>query len=92
MVVMIFDKTTPAIRGKLSMWFLEIKTGVFVGHVSAMVRDKLWDWVTSQPKLGGCIQVYASNTEQHFAIRQAGATSRQILHEEGLYLVAKMND
>ena len=92
MVVMIFDKTTPAIRGKLSMWFLEIKTGVFVGHVSAMVRDKLWDWVNSQPKLGGCIQVFPSNTEQHFSIRQAGATSRKVLHEEGLYLVAKISD
>jgi len=89
---MIFEKTTPSIRGKLSMWFLEIKTGVFVGHVSATVRDKLWEWASSQKKLGGCIQVFPAVNEQHFSIRQTGESSRKIFWEEGLFLVAKIKD
>ncbi|MCD6345555.1 MAG: type I-E CRISPR-associated endoribonuclease Cas2, partial [Anaerolineae bacterium] len=43
MVVMILEKVPVGVRGELTRWLLEIKTGVFVGHISARVRDKLWE-------------------------------------------------
>ena len=39
---MILEKVPPSLRGELTRWFLEPKAGVFVGHVGAMVRDRLW--------------------------------------------------
>ena len=43
MVVIILEKVSASLRGELSRWLIEPKPGVFIGHVSAMVRDKLWE-------------------------------------------------
>jgi CRISPR-associated protein Cas2 len=45
MVVIILEKVPVRLRGELTRWLLELKAGVFVGKVSAMVRDKLWQRV-----------------------------------------------
>ena len=41
MIVMILENVPTSLRGELSRWLLEPRAGVFVGHVSARVRDKL---------------------------------------------------
>ena len=40
MVVIILEKVSASLRGELTRWMIEPHTGVFVGHVSGMVRDK----------------------------------------------------
>lgn len=87
MLVMILEKITPGARGELSRWLVEVKTGVFVGHVSARVRDKLWEKYESAKRLGGVTQIWSTNTEQKFQMRMTGDTSRQIVEMEGLQLV-----
>ena len=87
MMVMILERVPPGLRGELTRWFLEPKAGVFVGRVSAMVRDRLWEKACKQAKEGGCLLIHSSNTEQGFAIRTWGRTARLIADFEGLYLV-----
>ena len=43
MVVIVIDNASAKLRGELTKWLLEVKPGVFVGKVSAMVRERLWD-------------------------------------------------
>ena len=45
MVVMILESVPPSLRGEITRWMIQPKAGVFVGKVSAMVRDKLWEKV-----------------------------------------------
>ena len=45
MIVLIVERAPASLRGEVTRWLLETQPGVFVGHVSAMVRDKLWDKV-----------------------------------------------
>ncbi len=45
MIVLILERVPASLRGELTRWLLETRPGVFVGRVSAMVRDKLWDKV-----------------------------------------------
>lgn len=87
MLVMILEKVTPGARGELSRWLVEVKTGVFVGHVSARVRDKLWEKFEQAKRLGGVTQIWSTNTEQKFQMRMTGDTSRQIVEMEGLQLI-----
>ena len=42
MVIMLLERVSPGLRGELTRWLLELKAGVFVGRVSAMVRERLW--------------------------------------------------
>ena len=45
MVVLFMEHVPPSLRGKLSRWMIEPRAGVFVGSISAMVREKLWESV-----------------------------------------------
>jgi len=87
MLVLILEKVSPGLRGELSRWFLEPKAGVFVGRVSAMVRDRLWEKACSQTGNGGCLMLYSSDSEQGYRIRNWGKTARSIVDFEGLFLV-----
>ncbi len=89
MVVMIVERVSPSLRGELSRWLIEVKAGVFVGKVSALVRDKLWEKVTEKRKDGAAVQVWSTNNEQGFVMRMEGDRSRQLADFEGLQLVKR---
>jgi CRISPR-associated protein Cas2 len=87
MVVIILEKVPTGLRGELTRWMLEPKTGVFVGKLTAMVRDRLWEQVCESAKGGAGILIYPSDNEQSFAFRLHGPASRTIIDFEGLSLV-----
>jgi CRISPR-associated protein Cas2 len=88
MLVMILENVPVGLRGELSRWLIEPKAGVFVGNVSALVRDRLWQKVsTARGFKGTCVRVYSSNTEQGFVIESAGEPRRLVTDREGLKLV-----
>ncbi len=88
MIVMILERMTPALRGELTRWLIEPHPNVFVGHVNAMVRERLWEKCCKMTgSIGGVVQIWSTNTEQHFAMRMHGITQRSIVELEGLQLV-----
>lgn len=88
MVVMILENVSPGVRGELTRWLLALRAGVFVGKVSAMVRDKLWETVCSKiGKKGGGFLIHPASNEQGYLIRSAGTTTKVIEDYEGLLLV-----
>lgn len=87
MVVIILENVPSALRGELTRWMIEPRTGVFVGHLSARVRDKLWQKCSERVREGGVVQIWSTNTEQHFSLRMFGDTSRTLVVEEGLQLI-----
>jgi len=90
MVVFILDRVKPGLRGELTRWMLEPKAGVFVGRLSAMVRDHLWEKIRKEADANaGCVLVHADSREQGFTIRTYGVPTRSIESWEGLVLVRK---
>lgn len=87
MMVIILEKVPPSLRGELTRWMIEPQTGVFVGHLSARVRDKLWEKCNQKSQTGGVVQIWSTNNEQHFALRMGGDTSRVLEEVEGLQLI-----
>lgn len=87
MVVMFLQKMPASLRGELTRWLLEPHPGVFVGGLSAMVRDRLWEKCSKSKRAGGIVQVWSTNTEQGFQMRTAGTTKRTVVAFEGLQLV-----
>jgi CRISPR-associated protein Cas2 len=87
MVVFILERVPVSLRGELTRWMLELKAGVFVGDVSALVRNLLWQKIGESIKGGGAILIYSSDTEQGFAVRYSGESSRKVRDFEGLLLV-----
>jgi CRISPR-associated protein Cas2 len=87
MIVLVVEKVPVSLRGELTRWLLEPKTNVFVGRVSALVRDKLWEMVCEKVKAGAAVLVNPSDNEQGFTIRTFGNTSRSVIDLEGLTLI-----
>lgn len=89
MEVLILERVPQGLRGELTRWFLEPKTGVFVGRVSAIVREKLWEKACGCANGGACILIHAGNNEQGFRIRSWGKADRSIEDFDGLYLIRR---
>ena len=87
MVVVVLESVPPALRGELSRWLIEPKPGVFIGDVSALVRDKLWEKCCRAKRTGGGIQAWSTNTEQGYAIRTFGRTKREVVELDGVQLM-----
>lgn len=87
MTVMILESVPARLRGELSRWLLEPRTGVFVGEISALVREKLWEMACKGMQGGGGILIHSAATEQGFVMHVAGETRRSIVDVEGLQLV-----
>jgi CRISPR-associated protein Cas2 len=92
MIVLIVENAKPALRGLLSRWLIQPKAGVFVGNLSARVRDRLWDLVVKSGKADGALLVHGATTEQGFRVRSWGDTSREPIDFEGLTLIRRPTD
>jgi len=65
MIVVSLTNCPPKLRGDLSKWLLEINTGVYVGKVSARVRDALWKRICDNITDGQATMVFPAQNEQH---------------------------
>jgi len=88
MVVLILERVPPSLRGDLSRWMIEPKAGIFLGRMTARLRDKLWTKAVGGSRGGACLQVWTTPGDQGFMFRTSGEASRSIVDLEGLHLVA----
>ena len=91
MTVIVVAACPVGLRGHLTRWRLEISAGVFVGRVSARVRDLLWQRTVEMVKTGRAIMVFAANNEQglSFKVHQHDWVPLEV---EGVTLMLRPND
>jgi CRISPR-associated protein Cas2 len=87
MVVLFLEHVPTSLRGELTRWLIEPRPGVFLGNVSAMVRDKLWETIMEKAPEGGGMLLHTARTEQGYSVRTFGDTTRRIVDVEGVSLV-----
>lgn len=88
MVVITLEKCPLALRGDLTKWLQEISLGVYVGQVSARVRDRLWQRVCEESKSGRATMAYSARNEQHLNFRVHN-TSWEPIEYDGLKLMMR---
>jgi CRISPR-associated protein Cas2 len=67
---------------------IEPKAGIFLGRMTARLRDKIWQKAVAGSRGGACLQAWSSPGEQGFAVRTDGDGSRKVVDFEGLHLVS----
>ncbi|EPD26789.1 CRISPR-associated endoribonuclease cas2, subtype I-e [Actinotignum schaalii FB123-CNA-2] len=76
------------LRGYLSRFLSEVTTGLYVGVVSARVRDNLWERAVSAAGSGSLTLIYNDAArEQGFALRSTGSGSRPVLDLDGMLVI-----
>lgn len=88
MIVITLIDCPSSLRGDLTKWLQEINTGVYVGQVSARVREELWKRVTENAKNGRATMVYSAQNEQRLDFRVHNSTWEPI-DFDGLKLVLR---
>lgn len=86
-MVLFLEHVPGSLRGEISRWMLEPKAGVFVGKVSALVRERLWDKLTRDPRCGASVLMYACDTEQGYQVLTHGDPTRTPADYDGLTLI-----
>lgn len=89
MQVLILERVPAGLRGELTRWMIEVKAGVFVGTVSALVRDKLWERACRESRGGSAVLIHTTNSEQGYTVQLWGEPSYYLEDFEGLWLVRR---
>lgn len=90
LTVLIVERVTPGLRGRLTRWMLEVQAGVFVGKLSARVRAAVWSEVRGKlGSVGASLLVHDAPNEQGFVIESLGDPSRECVDFDGLMLLRR---
>lgn len=88
MVTVVTEAVPPRLRGRLAVWLLEVRAGVYVGDVSRRVREMIWEQIALLAEEGNVVMAWSSNTESGFDFQTYGANRREPVDFDGLRLVA----
>lgn len=87
MLVVVTEAVPPRMRGRLAIWLLEVRAGVYIGNVSRRVREMLWQQVTAMAEDGNVVMAWATNNESGFDFQTYGKSRREPVDFDGLRLV-----
>ena len=87
MLVVITEAVPPRLRGRLALWLLEIRAGVYVGDVSRRIREMIGEQVEALAEDGNVAMAWASNHESGFEFQTYGENRREPVDHDGLRLV-----
>lgn len=88
MLVIVLENAPPRLRGRLALWLLEVRAGVYVGSLSRKARDMVWRNVEVGLEQGNAVMAWSTNKEQGFDFLTLGANRRVPVELDGVKLVS----
>lgn len=88
MLVIVLENAPPRLRGRLAVWLLEIRAGVYVGNYSRKVREHIWSQVEAGIESGNAVMIWSTNSEAGFEFLTLGANRRLPTDWDGVRLVS----
>jgi len=90
MLVIVLENAPPRLRGRLAVWLLEVRAGVYVGVYSRRVQEHIWEHVAEGIEDGNAVMMWRSTAEAGFEFRTLGANRRVPADFDGVQLVRFM--
>ena len=88
MITVVTEAVPPRLRGRLAIWLLEVRAGVYVGDISAKVREMIWYQISQLADDGNVVMAWSTNTESGFDFTTYGDNRRMPVDFDGLRLVS----
>lgn len=88
MLVVVTENVPPNLRGRLAIWLLEVRAGVYVGDTSRKVREMIWHQISVLAQEGNVAMAWATNNESGFEFQTWGSNRRMPVDLDGLRLVS----
>lgn len=87
MLMVVTENVPPRLRGRLAIWLLEVRAGVYVGDVSRRTREMIWQQLAVGHEDGSVVMAWASRSESGFDFQTLGRNRREPVDHDGLRLV-----
>jgi len=87
MLTVVTETIPPRLRGRLAVWLLEVRAGVYVGDVSRRIREMIWYQINELAEDGNVVMAWSTNTESGFDFVTYGENRRMPVEFDGLRLV-----
>jgi CRISPR-associated protein Cas2 len=87
-IAVVTENVPPRLRGRLSLWLLEIRAGVYIGDVSRRTREMIWQQLVEGVETGNAVMAWASQHESGYEFQTLGTNRREPVDFDGLRLVA----
>lgn len=87
MLMVVTEAVPPRMRGRLAIWLLEVRAGVYVGDVSKRIREMIWEQIQALAEDGNVVMAWSSSHESGFEFQTYGSNRRQPIDYDGLRLV-----
>lgn len=88
MLVIVVENVPPRLRGRLGLWLVEVRAGVYVGKVSRRVREMIWGNLIQGIEKGNAVMAWSSNSESGFDFSTLGSNRRIPVELDGIKLVS----
>ncbi len=88
MLVIVLENAPPRLRGRLAIWLLEVRAGVYVGNYSSRVREYIWNQVEKGIEDGNAVMMWRTNNEAGFDFVTLGTNRRIPVEIDGAKLVS----
>src|SRR3546814_11487208 len=85
-MVVVVENAPPRLRGRLAVWMLEIRAGVYVGNYSRRPREMVWEQVTGAIENGNAVIAWAAPNDAGFTFETCGANRRVPVGLDGFRL------
>lgn len=87
-LVVVTENVPPRLRGRIAIWLLEIRAGVYIGDVSRRTREMIWEQLAEGIEDGNAVLAWATNNESGYEFQTLGENRRLPVDFDGLRLVA----
>ena len=87
MLVIVLENAPPRLRGRLAVWLLEVRAGVYVGVYGKRVREHIWEHVVQGIEDGNAVLLWRSTSEAGFEFMTLGSNRREPADFDGVQLV-----
>ncbi len=88
MLVIVLENAPPRLRGRLAIWLLEVRAGVYVGNYSRRLREHMWAQVEQGIEDGNAVMAWRTNNEAGFDFLTLGENRRIPAEMDGAKLVS----
>lgn len=88
MLVIVLESAPARLRGRMAVWLLEVRAGVYVGNYGRRVREYIWSQVEEGLEGGNAVMVWRSQAEAGYEVVTLGANRRMPVDFDGVQLVS----
>ncbi len=88
MLAIVLENAPARLRGRLAVWLIEVRAGVYVGDLSTKVREMIWNQVKVGLEDGNAVMIWTTNTEAGYDFETFGANRRIPKEMDGVKLIS----